>query len=333
MKHYLYKYFIIAICSIFLISGCTKIPENESLSVSGMYFDTVIQIEAWGASDEIMDGCLELCAYYENKFSATIDTSEISQINHSAGKPVQVSSETAELLSKGIEYGDLSEGRFDITIASAGNLWNFTDNKEKTLPDPEALENALRHINYKCIEIEGNTVTLLDSEARIDLGGIAKGYIADRLKEYLTDNGVKHALINLGGNMVAVGNRYDNTDFRIGIQKPFEKTGTVLGAVSVSDQSVVTSGNYERYFEKEGVIYHHILDPDTGYPVQNDLDQVTVISEQSVDGDALSTACYTLGLEKGMDLIRKLDGVEAIFVTSDGDIFESSENINFETVN
>lgn len=333
MKQYLHKITIVVIYTVFIITGCTKIPENESLSVSGMYFDTVIQIEAWGTSKDIMDGCLELCSYYENKFSASIDTSEISLINQAAGKPVQVSPETAELLRLGIEYGDLTEGRFDITIASASSLWDFTDNKEKILPDADTLENAVKHINYKYIKIDGNTITLSDPEARIDLGGIAKGYIADRLKDYLTDNGVEHALINLGGNMLAVGNRYDNNNFRIGIQQPFEETGTVLGAVSVSDLSVVTSGNYERYFEKEGVIYHHILDPDTGYPVQNDLDQVTVISEQSVDGDALSTACYTLGLEKGMDLIRKLDDVEAIFVTRDGAVFKSSENINFETVN
>ena len=103
-----------------------------------------------------------------------------------------------------------------------------------------------------------------------------------------------------------------------------------IAAVSVSDRSVVTSGDYERYFEKDGVIYHHILDPDTGYPVQNDLDQVTVISDKSVDGDALSTTCYALGLDEGMELIRSLDGVEAVFVTKDGEIHQSSDAVQVE---
>ena len=140
----------------------------------------------------------------------------------------------------------------------------------------------------------------------------------------------KELTLNLGGNMLAVGSRYDGTDFRIGIQKPFAKTGVPIAAVSVSDRSVVTSGDYERYFEKDGVIYHHILDPDTGYPIQNDLDQVTVISDESVDGDALSTTCYALGLDEGMELIRSLDDVEAVFVTKDGEIHRSSNAVQLE---
>ena len=266
----------------------------------------------------------------EGLFSATIDTSEVSEINQAEGKPVTVSPETAELISKGVEYGRLSNGRFDVTIAPASSLWNFTDNTENTIPDPEKLDEAVSHIDYSCIQIEGNTVTLTDPEARIDLGGIAKGYIADRLKEYLISEGIEHALIDLGGNMLTLGGRYDGTAFRIGIQRPFAETGTVMAAVSVRDKSVVSSGDYERYFEKDGVVYHHILDPDTGYPVQNDLDQVTIISDESVDGDALSTTCFTLGLEEGMKLIRSLDGVEAVFVTKDGKLHTSSDEIELE---
>lgn len=263
-------------------------------------------------------------------FSTTIETSEISRINNAGGNTVTVSDETADLIRKGIEYGDLSDGMFDITIASASSLWNFTDNKEKIIPDKEKLQEAVRHINYKCIKTDGNQVTLTDPDARIDLGGIAKGYIADRLKDYLKSKGIRHALIDLGGNMLALGDRYDGNSFRIGLQKPFSDTGTVLGVLSVKDQSVVTSGDYERYFEKDGVIYHHILDPHTGYPIQNDLDQVTILSDKSVDGDALSTVCFTLGLDKGMELIHRLDNVEAVFVTKDGNIHVSSDSINLQ---
>lgn len=316
--------------SVLIFTGCTSPPKNEALQINGIYFDTVVQIQAWGTSERIMNHCKELCEYYENLFSSTIDTSDVSLINQSGGQPVQVSDETAELIKKGIEYGELSGGRFDITIDSASRLWEFKDNEAKQVPDPNELEAAVRHIDYRNIELNGNTVTLSDPETRIDLGGIAKGYIADRLKEYLKSEGVEHALINLGGNMVAVGNRYDGKDFCIGIQKPFEETGVSLAAVSISDCSVVTSGDYERYFEKDGVIYHHILDPDTGYPVQNNLDQVTIISDNSVDGDALSTTCYALGLDEGMNLIRSLDDVEAVFVTKDGEIHKSSDDMQME---
>src|SRR5699024_5039639 len=163
----------------------------------------------------------------------------------------------------------------------------FHRQQQRHGPGSLSLEEAVSHIDYPCVQIDGNTVTLTDPEAKIDLGGIAKGYIADQLKEYLTSAGVRHALINLGGNVLTLGGRYDGSDFRIGIQKPFSEDGTVLGTVSVSDSSVVSSGDYERYFEKDGIIFHHILDPDTGYPVNNDLDQVTIISDRSVDGDAL----------------------------------------------
>ena len=325
------KKYTAAICAAFfsllIFTGCTTPPENEAVQANGMYFDTVVQIQAWGTP---VEHCMELCEYYEGLFSATIDTSEISKINQAGGQQVEVSDETAELIRKGIEYGELSGGRFDITIDSASRLWKFKDNEEKTLPDPDVLKEAVRHIDYRCVRVDGNTVTLSDPQARIDLGGIAKGYIADRLKDYLESEGTEHALINLGGNMLVVGNRYDGTDFRIGIQEPFAKTGVPIAAVSVSDRSVVTSGDYERYFEKDGVIYHHILDPDTGYPVQNDLDQVTVISDKSVDGDALSTTCYALGLDEGMELIRSLDGVEAVFVTKDGEIHQSSDAVQVE---
>ena len=264
--------------------------------------------------------------------SATIETSEISKINNADGEPVSVSDDTAELIEKGIEYGEISGGLFDITIAPASGLWNFTDNEDKTLPDPDELAEAVSHIDYRCVHVDGNTVVLTDPEAQIDLGGIAKGYIADRLKEYLEGEGIEHALIDLGGNMLALGGRYDGTDFRIGLQKPFAETGTAMAALSINDQSVVTSGDYERYFEKDGVIYHHILAPSTGYPVQNDLDQVTIISERSVDGDALSTTCFAMGLEDGMELIRSLDGVEAIFVTKDGEIHTSSDEIGLQVL-
>lgn len=316
--------FLTALSIALASSGCSSAPSSESLSTTGIHFDTVVQIEVWGADQDIIDHCEEMCEYYEQLLSITVEDSEISAINRAGGQPVEVSDETAELIKLGIEYGELSGGLFDITIAPASTLWDFKDNESGTLPDAGALKEAVTHIDYRQIQVDGNTVTLTDPDARIDLGGIAKGYIADRLKEYLEGEGVEHALINLGGNMAAVGNRYDGTPFRIGLQKPFASDSTAMTSIEITDQSVVTSGCYERYFEKDGTLYHHILDPRTGYPIQNDLYQVTIISDRSVDGDALSTTCYALGLAKGMELIEGLEGIEAVFVTSDYEIHETS---------
>ena len=312
-------------CSIMIsVVGCASPPLNEKQQKTGIYFDTVITLTIWGADEEILAHCEDLCEYYESLFSRTIESSDVSRINSSNGMPVEVADETAELIQIGLDYGKLSNGKFDITVGTVNTLWKFQDNETKELPDPQAIQDALSHVSFQNVEVNGNTVTLKDPKAQIDLGGIAKGYIADKLKEYLESAEIEHALINLGGNILALGGHVDGTPFKIGIQKPFDETGTAITYLDTKDRSVVSSGNYVRYFEKAGRIYHHILDPDTGYPCENNLVQVTILSEYSVDGDALSTACYNLGLEKGMELIQKLDGIEAIFVTDDYELHYSN---------
>ena len=315
MKKYitlLLTFFIL--CSLL---GCTSQKKDELIQVSGVYFDTVIQIQAWDADPDVLENCKEMCQEYENKFSTEIPTSEIAQINSAHGKSVTVSDETIDILKTALYYCELSNGKFDITIAPVSKLWNFNSEHSGAIPSSEEISNALTHVGYQNIVLNGNTVTLLDPEAQIDLGGIAKGYIADRLKEYLLSMNVKHALINLGGNILAVGNRYDGQPFHIGIQKPFDKQNEPITQLEITDQSVVSSGNYERYFKVDDTIYHHILDTSTGYPCQNDLYQVTIISDNSVDGDALSTTCYALGYKEASKLIKQLDNVKAIFITSD----------------
>lgn len=307
---------ILTFC-LLVLSGCNSSPVSKSISKNGVFFDTLISIKIWGTNDSsLLDECFELCAKYENKFSRTVPNSEISKINQSAGSPVEVSSETIKLIKKGLDYSKLSNGTFDITIAPLSNLWDFK-NKTGIIPSTSAIEDAKKHVNYKNIVINRNTVTLLDPHSALDLGGIAKGYIADRLKDFLIKNQVKHAMINLGGNVLTIGKKLDGSPFHIGIQKPFANQNETIASIPVVDQSVVSSGIYERYFKKNNKIYHHLLDPFTGYPKQNNLLSVTIISNSSADGDALSTVCYTLGLEKGMELINQLDNVEAIFITDD----------------
>lgn len=317
LRKYKFFYFVILI-SLFsvLLTSCSR--QTNPVTKTGFYFNTVISISLYDSKDTtLLDDCFSLADSYEKMFSKTVEGSDIWKINHSAGSPVGVTEETAFLLQKALDYAALTEGVVDPTIGSVSELWNFSENTTGELPNPQELEEALTHVNYKNISISDLDVTLSDKKTKLDLGFIAKGYIADRMKEYLLSKGVKSALINLGGNVLVIGEKPDKTPFRLGVQKPFAPEGTPLTTIPVIDCSVVSSGNYERYFDKDGKIYHHILDSKTGYPIWNNLSEVTILSNSSTDGDALSTACFALGLEKGMALIESLEEIEAIFVETD----------------
>lgn len=309
-----------------ILTGC-----GEPISKSGFYFDTVITVTLYDNSKEqLLDGCFDLAAKYEGYFSNTVADSDISKINASGGTPVTVHDETIELLQKGISYGEQSNGAFDITIGRLSDLWNIStkalldETDASMVPSDTEIRQALATVDYRTIVIDGNDVSLTDPDAKLDLGGIAKGYIADKMKEYLLANGVKSALINLGGNVLTVGDKPDGSPFTIGIQYPFQEDGSSIASVKISDQTVVSSGIYERYFKVDDTLYHHILDTKTGYPCDNNLLGVTIITDHSVDGDALSTICFTLGLRDGMALIEQLDGTEAIFITDDYELHVSS---------
>lgn len=215
-----------------------------SISDSDFFFDTVITITLYNDSDpSLIEDCFDLCSEYESLLSRTVEGSDVWNINHAGGKPTEVDPRTAGLIRDALSYSSLTDGRFDISIAAASTLWDFTDH-DNDLPDPDALNEALQHIDYKKVHVSGNSVTLEDPEMMIDLGGIAKGFIADQLKSYLVDKGVKNALINLGGNVLAIGNKPDGSPYLIGIQYPFRDEGETIAAAMLSDSSLVTSGGY-----------------------------------------------------------------------------------------
>lgn len=306
-----------------LISGCSKPLSKKDLTYTDTLFDTVISVQILDPVDEkVLKGCEKLCKEYDAKFSKSNEESEISKINHAKGKFVEVSDDTITLLKKGIYYCELSHGIFDITIGSVSDLWDFHAEDPK-VPSKKKIRSAKGHVNYRGILIQDNRVKLTDSKARLDVGAIAKGYIADRLKEYLKKNNVKHAIINLGGNVLTIGTKTDGSKYNIGIQRPFDESGQPITSVKVADKSVVTTGTYQRYFEKNGKIYHHILDTATGYPCENDLSSVTIITDSSLTADALSTVSFLLGYEEGIKLINLLDNVDAVFITNDGEIHYS----------
>lgn len=322
---------LISLCFILLLSFGLFTGCGEPISKSGFYFDTVITVTLYDSSKEhVLEGCFDLAKQYENYFSNTLPDSDISKINQAKGAPVTVHEETVELLEKGISYGILSDGAFDITIGELSDLWDISlkalleETDASMIPSETEIAEALATVDYTCIKINGNEVSLTNPDARIDLGGIAKGYIADKMKEYLLEQGVESALINLGGNVLTVGAKPDGSPFTIGVQYPFKDDGSSIASVQVTDETVVSSGIYERYFKVDDTLYHHILDPHTGYPYSNNLLGVTIVTKNSVDGDALSTICFALGLEKGMDFIEHLDDTEALFITEDYEIHTSS---------
>jgi thiamine biosynthesis lipoprotein len=299
---------------------------HEPIAKSGFYFNTIIAIQLNDSTDEsLIDDCFELADTYEHYFSRTLEGSDIYQINHAGGDWVTVHNETLELIQAGISYGEMSDGMFDITIGALTELWNIPDN-DGVIPAETDIQAAAATVDYRQIQINGNQVSLSNPDAKLDLGGIAKGYAADAMKSYLNENGVTEGFINLGGNVLTLGEKKDGESYRIGIRRPFGEENDAITTVEVSDKSVVTSGSYERYFEKDGRIYHHILDPVSGYPYDNDLNAVTIISDSSMEGDALSTICFALGKEKGMELIDSMPDISAIFIDRDNQLYESSSD-------
>lgn len=334
----------VLVCPMLLFTGCGNITDadtsttgNQPISISSIKLNTAVQITIYDSQDKaLLDDCLALCDKYELIFSRTNEKSELYKLNHrkdvSAGDfgtdgqttpyPVNgtadtwhISEDLAALLSEGLDITRESNGAFDIAIAPLTSLWDFTA-EDPEVPDDAAIQKALPLCSSDGVTIDGEDITPPSDDIQFDVGAIAKGYIADRLKDFLMKKGVKSAIINLGGNVLCIGSKPDGTPFKVGIQKPFADRNETEAVMDITGKSVVSSGIYERCFKQNGKLYHHILNPKTGYPYDNSLVSVTIISDQSVDGDALSTTCFALGLEDGLKFAEK-KGVQAVFITED----------------
>ena len=318
-----FKLIILFIASTILLTAC-KEEKKDSITKTAFLLDTVITITLYDSEDEnILNDAIDLIDGYENIYSKTLKSSELFQLNnrtlpHVDGQPstYRISNELSELLKYGLEYSDLSEGKFDVTIEPISRLWDFKSEHPK-IPEEGLIKKGLESVGHKNIILEGNLITMKDDTTTIDLGAIAKGYIADRVKDFLQSKGVESAIINLGGNVLCIGEKSKGESFKIGIQKPFENRNEIIATMDIKDQSVVTSGIYERYFIKDSKVYHHIISPVTGYPYENNLISVTIISPHSVDGDGLSTTCFAMGLKEGMELVNGLENIHGIFITKD----------------
>ena len=341
MKRALKKLNIIMLAAVLMIlAGCGAGGSSpEPVVGDGYYLDTICTISIYRMADDqrkikpaaemseeaqaAIDEAFDLCKDLESKLSRTRSDSDISNINNAKGEWVHVSEETRELIQKGLEYSHMSHGGFDITVGGITELWDFhAADGEAKVPDPEALAEAVKHIGFRGVATEGNNVRLMDPDTKLDLGGIAKGYIGDRMTELLESKGVISGVINLGGNVICIGGKTDEDDFVIGVETPFSDRTEIIGKIRARDKTLVTSGVYERQIEVDGKKYHHILDTKTGWPVETDLDAVTLIADKGRSGDidALSTICLILGADEGMKLIEKQDGIEGVFVLSDGSV-------------
>lgn len=316
--------FIILTAFLFILAGCKnekkELPQVED---SAFLMDTLVQMRADGVNAEAaVEESMEKIKDIENLMSKTIKTSDIYKLNNNPEQELKIDQETMTVLRKAKKYAELTAGDFDPAVGSLVELWGI-GNENASVPKENEIKQALINSGHQYLKLRGNYAKISKKGVKLDLGAIVKGYAAEEVKKIVEKNNVKHAFVNLGGNVLVIGDKVDGTPWKIGIQDPRSGRGNVAAVIDVIDQTIVTSGNYERYFEEDGKIYHHILDPKTGYPAENNLLSVSIISKNSFDADALSTAVYVMGLEKGMEFIKKMEKVEAMFITKNLDVYIS----------
>lgn len=282
--------------------------------------DTIISIEIKGSknSASIVNEGMKIFQDLQYKFDLNSQSSDVSRINLSSGiGPVEVSNDTLEIVKRSIDFSKISNGAFDITIGAVTKIWGFTDGNYR-LSDDKEIKKAVKLVDYKSIDISDSKVELKKKGMAIDLGAIAKGYGVDKVYDFLISKGIREAIIDAGGTIRTIG---DRKKWRIGIKDPSGKRD-VIGILNLdSGLAVSTSGDYERYFIRDGKRYHHILDPKTGYPA-NYCRSVTVVSDSAAKSDALSTAIFVLGPESGLELAKKLS-VGVVIIDKDDNIFIS----------
>jgi len=317
---------VLLIIPLLTLSSCSNNTSNHG-SKSGLYFDTVVSVDIYGVSDkdagQILDECMSICDKYEKLFNKNITTSDIAKINSSGGQSVHVDHDTVELIDNALYYCKSSNGLFDITIDPVSSLWDFHGDNN-TVPDSTTLNRACSHVDYRNITIDeaNDTITLADPESSIDIGAAAKGFIADKIAEYLLQYKITGAIINMGGDMRLIGTKPDNSLFNIGINDP-ENGGSCIMSLYISDMSVATSGTYERCFTSGGKTYHHILDPATGYSTKTDIRSVTVITNSSLASDCLCTVSILKGSDEAYSMIEQLPDTEAVFILNDGSVIKT----------
>ena len=317
--------------SVLLIITFTMIScnGNNVKPYSETYFalGTVCSITLYEEKGDFnFDEVFKIIELIEDRMSPVITDSELDRINSNAGTgPISVSEDTYLVIKEGIRYAELAGSKFDISIGPLVNLWGI-GTEYQNVPEPAAIGAVIPLIGSEYIRLNDidRSVFLEKKGMAIDLGGIAKGYAADAVRDFLLERGFTRGIINLGGNVLTFGSKAPWTPWKIGIQNPIDSNGNYIGILETGESAVVTSGIYERYFEKDGNRYHHILDPDSGYPVENELLSITIVTGKGITADAYSTVAFSAGLEKGMELLESIANMEGIFITKEKKVYTSS---------
>lgn len=303
---------------------------NKKYEISFLALGTLNTISAFGVkSEEALNAARKRVLEIDDRMSAFKYDSDIMKINRNAGSEAQnINIDTLNLLKRALDFSKASKGAFDITIRPLTALWGF-GTKQNYIPGKVEIEEVLPLVNYKDVILDDKRCTafLRNKGQAIDLGGIAKGYAADEVKRILLQYNIKNALINLGGNIMTMGNNPSGAPWRIGIQNPLAVRGQYIGTVTATNQTIVTSGSNEQFFIKDEVRYHHIIDPRTGYPTKNELLSVTVLCESSTDADALTTALFVSDISEAATLLKD-NNAEAIFIMQNQDIFITEGVVN-----
>lgn len=282
-------------------NGSSYTAAEESRYTTEVFaMDTYMTLTAYGdnAQTAVNEAVAEI-RRLDDRFSVGNAESDVTVTNNAGGG--HVSEETAFLIEKSLDIGRKTNGAFDITVYPLMELWGFTSGNYR-VPSDEEIKDVLSKVSYMNVTADGQEVTL-NNNAMIDFGGIAKGYTSSRVMDIFKQNGVEHGIISLGGNVQALNSKPDNSSWKVAVQKP-DGDGEYLGILSVDNKAVITSGGYERYFEQNGVTYHHIINPSTGYPSDSDLTSVTIVCEDGTTADALSTALFVMGLADAVDFYR-----------------------------
>ncbi len=305
-----------------LLSACSGSAAGESESASRSVFamDTVMDVTAYGANaEQAVVAAVERITALEQTFSVTIDGSDIDAVNHAYGKPVEVSSDTAALLTDALHYCMLTHGALDVSVYPVLKAWGFTT-QDYRVPKADELQELLARVDYSKVQCDGSTVTM-PAEMEIDLGSVAKGYTGDQIMQIFRDQGVTSGMVSLGGNVQTLGSKPDGSPWRIAVQNPLGDG--YVGVVEVRDEAVVTSGGYERYFERDGEVYWHIIDPATGAPAKNGVISATIVSDSGTRCDALSTALFILGRDGAETYWRTHGDFDYLLVLDDGSVVVS----------
>lgn len=294
------------------LCSCGKVEKSTQ---TALLLDTIVSVTCYGeGSDEAANAAIDEIKRIEAIFSPYIETSEIYRINQKAhSEPVKVTDEVMSVLKEALRICALTDGAFDITIKPLVDLWNIKA-ENPSIPSQDAIAEAKSKVDWTKVELSDGTVRLGAEGMMLDLGGAAKGYAADCAVKVIRDHGIKDAILDLGGNVYAMGSSEKGTPWRIGLQDPDGKRGEYFKAEELSDLSCVTSGSYERYFESGGRIYHHIINPKTGYCADEGLISVSVIGKSSFEADMLSTAIFVMGAEKFEKIKDNFDIVKYIIV-------------------